>query len=90
MPSYICKCQVFITPFFQIFYQLPHYPHFFSELCNLLQTVYQNRKGGSDGNMSCTVLYSKYDASRLSGVAGTAKASRMISGEKNVHMFVTD
>ena len=41
----------------------PQHPHFFSELCNYLQPAYQNRKGGgSDGNMTITVLYSKYDA----------------------------
>ena len=57
-------------------------------MCNLMQSVYQNRKDGSDGNMSCTVVYNKYDIQRLSAVVGTDKAKLMIQSEKNTHMFV--
>ena len=71
-----------------IFYQLPQYPNFFSEICNFMQIANQNRKGGSDGNMTCTVLYGKYDALRLSPVVGTDRAKHMMKAEKNVHMFV--
>ena len=71
-----------------IFYQVPIYPKIFAEMCNLMQSVYQNRKDGSDGNMSCTVLYNKYDIQRLSAVVGTDKAKLMIQSEKNTHMFV--
>ncbi len=71
-----------------IFYQLPQNPHFFSEMCNLMQSGYQNRKSGSEGNMTCTVIYDKYDAQRLSSVVSTEKTGQMLSAEKNVHMFV--
>ena len=68
-----------------IFYQLPQTPNFFSELCNLMQ--FQNKKGGSDGNMSCTVLYCKYDVHRVSPVVATERAKTMLSASKSVHMF---
>merc|ERR1719412_1095682 len=71
-----------------IFYQIPIYPKIFAEICNLMQASYQNRKGGSDGNMSCTVLYNKYDIQRLSAVVGTEKAKLMVQSDKNTHMFI--
>lgn len=71
-----------------IFYQIPIYPKIFAEICNLMQASYQNRKGGSDGNMSCTVLYNKYDIQKLSAVVGTTKAKVMVQSEKNTHMFI--
>ena len=71
-----------------IFYQIPIYPKIFAEMCNLMQSSYQNRKGGSDGNMSCTVLYNKYDIQRLSAVVGSDKAKLMTQSEKNTHMFI--
>ena len=53
-----------------------------------MQTANQNRKGGSEGNMTCTVLYSKYDIHRLAPVVGSERARHMIEAEKNIHMFV--
>ncbi len=67
-----------------VFYQLPQHPHFFAELCNMLQS--SDRKGKA--NMSVTVLYTKYDAQRLAAVVGSSRARIMVSGEKSVHMFV--
>jgi U3 small nucleolar RNA-associated protein 25 len=71
-----------------IFYQLPAYPKFFAEMCNLMQNAFQNRKGGSDGNMSCTVIYNKFDVQRLAPVVTTERAHVMLQAESNVHMFV--
>ena len=71
-----------------IFYQIPIYPKIFAEMCNLMQSAYQNRKGGSDGNMSCTVLYNKYDIQRLASVVGTDKAKVMTNSDKSTHMFM--
>ena len=70
-----------------IFYQLPLYPKFFSELCNFMQASFQNRKGGSEGNMSCTVIYNKYDIHRLAPVVTTERAQVMLQAEKDIHMF---
>ena len=76
-----------------IFYQLPQNPAFFSELCNFMQPAFQNRKGigsggGSEGNMSCTVVYSKYDIHRLAPVVTTNSAMAMLQNrDKNIVMF---
>ena len=71
-----------------IFYQLPQSPGFFSELCNLMQPAFQNRKGGSQGNMSCTVLYCKYDVHRLASVVTSNRAELMLqNSQKHIHMF---
>ena len=41
-----------------------------------------------DANFTCTTLYSKYDAQRLVSVVGTERASRMLTTDRAVHMFV--
>ena len=63
-----------------IFYDLPLYAHFYSELCNML---------ASADNATCTTLYTRYDAHRLAAVVGTDRAGHMLAAEKGVHMFVT-
>jgi len=72
-----------------IFYQLPQYSSVLSDLCNLLQPQFQNRRGGSDSNMSITVLYSKYDAVRLAAAVSSDTAATMLQAENNVHKFET-
>nr|XP_021532993.1 digestive organ expansion factor homolog [Aotus nancymaae] len=68
-----------------IFYELPTYPHFYSEVCNMLRAT--NR--GEEATWTCTVLYSKYDAQRLAAVAGVERAAQMLQSKKNVHLFIT-
>nr|CAD7194998.1 unnamed protein product [Timema douglasi] len=72
-----------------LFYQPPTFPHFYSEMCNLMQEANQSRHSGADSNMTVTVLYSKYDVQQLAAVVGTERASRMVTSERNVHMFMT-
>ncbi|XP_048456742.1 U3 small nucleolar RNA-associated protein 25 homolog [Rhincodon typus] len=68
-----------------IFYELPTYPHFYSDICNMLNP--ENR--GDEATWTCTVLYSKYDAQKLSRVVGAERAAQMIQSKKSVHLFVT-
>jgi len=70
-----------------IFYQPPTFGWMYSELCNLLLPTYQNPRGGSENNMSITVIYTKYDLHRLSLCVGSETSSTMLSSEKSVHMF---
>ncbi|VVC91521.1 unnamed protein product [Leptidea sinapis] len=72
-----------------IFYQPPTYPHFYSEMCNLMQESNQNKYGGSSCNMSVSTLYSKYDLQRTSAVLGAERLARVAASDKSVHMFVT-
>jgi len=72
-----------------IFYQLPQYPHFYSELCDFIQEGFQNRRVRLRKNSSVNVIYCKYDAPRLSAVVGTERAAHMITSEKKVHAFIS-
>ena len=72
-----------------IFYQPPTFGWMFSELCNLLQKSCQNPRGGTDTNMSISVLYTKYDVQRLGLCVGTDTASTLLSSSKNVHILQT-
>ncbi|XP_036727812.1 digestive organ expansion factor homolog isoform X3 [Balaenoptera musculus] len=68
-----------------IFYELPTYPHFYSDVCNMLQASTR----GEEAAWTCTVLYSKYDAQRLAAVVGVERAAQMLPSKKNVHLFIT-
>ncbi|XP_063299944.1 U3 small nucleolar RNA-associated protein 25 homolog [Pelobates fuscus] len=68
-----------------IFYELPTYPHFYSEVCNMMKSW----KQGEEATLTCTVLYSKYDAQRLAAVVGAERTAQMLQSKKNVHLFVT-
>ena len=70
-----------------IFYQPPTFGWMFSELCNLLQKSYQNPRGGRESNMSLSVLYTKYDAQRLSLCVGTDTAASLLASDKSVHVL---
>ncbi|XP_041468149.1 digestive organ expansion factor homolog [Lytechinus variegatus] len=70
-----------------IFYQLPTYPHYYSELCNMLETPTTE---GAMKEHTCSVLYTKYDALRLGPVVGLKRNTQMLNSEKNVHMFVSE
>ncbi|XP_045537766.1 U3 small nucleolar RNA-associated protein 25 homolog [Papilio machaon] len=72
-----------------IFYQPPTYPHFYSEMCNLMQESNQNKYGGSECNMTVTTLHCKYDAPRVAATLGAARFARLAASDKAVHMFVT-
>lgn len=54
-----------------------------------LQATNQNQAVGNESNMTVTVLYSKYDVQQLAAIVGTDRAARMVSSERNVHLFVT-
>ena len=45
----------------------------------------QNARGGSSTNMSCTVLYTKYDTVRVGLCVGSTTAATMLRAESAVH-----
>ena len=71
-----------------IFYDLPQYPHFYSEMCNMLEDPGRITAISTD-MLTCTVIYSRFDALKLGEVVGTSRAERMINTEKTVHMLVS-
>ncbi|XP_060534751.1 U3 small nucleolar RNA-associated protein 25 homolog [Cylas formicarius] len=70
-----------------IFYQPPTMPHFYNEMCNLMQESNMNRKVGNVTNMSVTIMYSKYDIMQLSAVVGTDRAAQMALSERKLVMW---
>ncbi|RMX40576.1 hypothetical protein pdam_00016584 [Pocillopora damicornis] len=71
-----------------IFYELPHYSTFYTEILNFMDTR-SNRLKPQMNPVNCTVLYTKSNALRLARVVGSRRCSRMISSESQVHMLVT-
>lgn len=61
-----------------IIYSLPERKEFYPEIVNMLD-------GSQD--MSCTVLFSRFDQYRLERIVGTAPAKRMVTSEKDVFVF---
>lgn len=72
-----------------VFFAPPTFPHFYSEMCNLMQEANQNPRAGSESNMTVTTIYSKYDAMQLAAIVGTERAAKMIKSEKAIHMLMT-
>lgn len=70
-----------------IFYGLPTYPNFYSEVCNMLQAGV--RESGSSPSFTCTALYSRYDTHRLAAITGADRAAQMLHSKKPVHLFIT-
>ena len=72
-----------------IFFAPPTIPEFYSEMCNFMQQANQNRRSGSESNMTVTILYCKYDIMQLSAIVGTERANKMFASDKSIHMLVT-
>ncbi|XP_057651506.1 U3 small nucleolar RNA-associated protein 25 homolog [Diorhabda carinulata] len=72
-----------------LFYQLPTFPNFYSEICNLLQETILNKKSSGLSNLSVSVMYSKYDVFQLSAIIGVEKSRKMLHSDRKVHMMVT-
>ncbi|OQV16521.1 Digestive organ expansion factor-like protein [Hypsibius exemplaris] len=68
-----------------LFYDLPHYPHFYPELCNMMtrgeETAFHQ--------FTSDALFSKFDSLSLAPIVGIAKMPAMLQPDKAVHMFVT-
>ena len=71
-----------------IFYDLPHYPEFYTNFCNYLPDI-KRKKVGLE-TFSSTVLYSNFDAHKLCAIVGHQRATHMISSDKSVHMFMIE
>ena len=71
-----------------IFYELPLYSTFYSEILNHMDT-WHSHSDSQVNPVTCTVLYTKSNALRLAGVVGANRCAHMISSDQQVHMFVT-
>ena len=73
-----------------VFYELPKFPNFYSEICNLMVDGNMNKKVGGATNMSVNVVFCKYDIHQLTAVLGTERAQKLLVSEKNVHVMLTE
>ena len=69
-----------------LFYELPTYPQFYSELCNSVQVSNE----GAVASNSILSIYSKYDSSKLTAVLGNTRTDELLKSQKKVHMFLTE
>ncbi|XP_037820121.1 digestive organ expansion factor homolog [Lucilia sericata] len=70
-----------------IMYQPPQWPHFYSEMINLMHSSNQNSRDGLEDSMSITVLYTKYDCLQLNGILGSENATSLLESDKAVHVY---
>lgn len=70
-----------------LFYGLPSFPHFYSEVCNMLAAG--ARGGEEEASWTCTAVYSRYDAHKLAAITGSRRAGQMLGSSKDVHLFIT-
>lgn len=68
-----------------LFYGLPSFPHFYSEVCNMLAAGPR----GEEASWTCTAVYSRYDAHKLAAITGSQRAGQMLASNKPVHLFIT-
>nr|CAB3226609.1 digestive organ expansion factor homolog [Phallusia mammillata] len=69
-----------------VFYDLPTYPHFYSELCNMIHHV---KTDSAISSVSISAIYSSYDSDKLAAVVGDPRCRELLTSKKDVHMFVT-
>ncbi|XP_043641585.1 U3 small nucleolar RNA-associated protein 25 homolog [Drosophila teissieri] len=72
-----------------IMYQPPNFPHFYSEMINLMLESNQNPRDGFGDAMSVSILYTKYDLLSLSNIVGSENAVKLTSGKKDSYLFST-
>ncbi|KAG0718827.1 Digestive organ expansion factor [Chionoecetes opilio] len=72
-----------------IFYDLPTYPHFFSEICNLMVESNQNRRTRKQ-HLGSTVhmIVQKSNLTSLVGILGTQRTTDILSSGKAIHTCV--
>ena len=71
-----------------MFYELPYFAQFYSEIINYMDTA-SLESGGETNATSSVVLYSKFDAHKLARVVGSQRCQQMLASQQTVHMFVT-
>lgn len=61
-----------------VFYGLPTFSHYYSELLNAIKTSPET---------TCSAVFTRFDGLALERVVGTARAQRMLTAERDVHLF---
>jgi U3 small nucleolar RNA-associated protein 25 len=67
-----------------IFYGVPSFPHFYSEVLNFMALPGSDAESAS---MSSFCLFNKYDTMKLEGIVGTARAKPFTASKKKAFMI---
>ena len=67
-----------------VFYSLPEYPHFYSELVDLLAEA---AAGGLGSDTSCLALFTQYEKMALERIVGPKRCAHMLKSSKTTFMF---
>ena len=74
-----------------IFYSLPQYTAFYAELVNMVSPSdgkdISGIGGASAAQMSCTVLYTRYERMALERIVGKKRCDHMLASAKTTFMF---
>ncbi|XP_028966701.1 digestive organ expansion factor homolog [Galendromus occidentalis] len=75
-----------------VFYELPTYPHFYSEILNMLSTTNQYKlASGMESTFTATSLYCKYDVLTLKPILGERRTATVVQKvDKKNHLFTRD
>jgi U3 small nucleolar RNA-associated protein 25 len=65
-----------------VFYGLPTYSNFYTEMLNLLEEA-----GGASQPVSSVALYSRSEALELERIVGSNRSSKMLQSDKSTHLF---
>lgn len=70
-----------------VFYELPSLPHFYPELCQLLQPIMQRNQVAA--SFSCSALYCRQDALPLAAIVGAQRTARLLHSDRSLYAFVS-
>ncbi|KAI9094703.1 digestive organ expansion factor, partial [Phlyctochytrium arcticum] len=63
-----------------VFYGLPEYPHFYSEMLNMMDHT-------AAGEVGVTALFTQYDRIKVERIVGTRRVAKLTDGQKDAIMF---
>lgn len=71
-----------------IFYDLPTYPHYYTEICNMMNNENLLKPKRCLSNFTVSALYTDFcDYTKLAAIVGTKKARNMIKSNKTSHLL---
>lgn len=72
-----------------VFYGLPNFPHYYPEMCNMMNNTNLLKSKKVLGNFTVTSLYNQSDVHLLAAIVGTEKAHSMLESPRDVHQMFT-
>ncbi|XP_044765300.1 U3 small nucleolar RNA-associated protein 25 homolog isoform X2 [Coccinella septempunctata] len=71
-----------------VFYDLPNYPHYYSEMCNMMNNENLLKSKRCLSNFTVSAIYTQADYLKLIPIVGSKKAKSMFASERNLHRIM--